>query len=79
MTKYRALVGLTVPQDKHEEARIIKARDAGTPIPAEERKMSRFEPGEEIDYVPEISLDWLLKQGLIEPVEEEENDTVRKR
>lgn len=66
--QYRALVGLTVPVDAKEDARIRKANEAGAPIPHEERRMAEVAVGDVAAYIPEKSLPWLLEQGLIEEV-----------
>jgi len=70
MTRYRVLVGLTVPVDAREDARIRKARDAGNPLPHEERHTVRVEAGVIADYIPALSLPWLLAQGKVEEVPE---------
>jgi len=71
MTKYRALTGLSLPANAEETARIIAARDRGEPLPMEERDMVRVEEGEVIEYVPDVSLLWLLEQNLIEEVDDD--------
>lgn len=68
--KYRALVGLSVPVDEKEDTRIRAARDAGAPLPMEERRMRRYEPGEVADFIPELSVGWLLEQGCIEETDD---------
>jgi hypothetical protein len=69
--KYRALTGLTLPANTREAERIRKAREAGAPIPFEERRLVRVEAGEVAEFIPDVSLGWLLEQRLVEPVEEE--------
>ena len=59
--------------------RIIAARDAGTPLPMDERKMKRFAVGEEITFLPEASAVWLLEQGAIEEIAEEREPRRSKR
>lgn len=77
MPVYRALNGLTIPVDRQEVDRILKAREdfeAGlreTPLPYEDRQLVTYEPGDVIDYVPEESLEWLLEQGQIEEVKDD--------
>ena len=71
MPKYRALTGLTVPWDEAEDARIREAREAGTPIPHEERKLRSVPAGRVARYIPELSVPWLLEQGHIEVVDDD--------
>lgn len=68
MIKYRIVTGLMVPENAKEERRLVAARDKGEPIPGEERKMTRLEPGELVEWLPETSLPWLLEQGKVEEV-----------
>lgn len=65
MTKYRALVDLSVPVDQAEVDRIKAARDAGTPLNFEDRQMRQIKGGELAD-IPNESVSWLLEQNLIE-------------
>lgn len=69
---YRATVGLSLPVDEAETARLLEAKERGQPIPMEDRRMVFVEAGEIVPYVPEISLPWLLDNGCI--VEEEGDD-----
>lgn len=69
--KYRAVVGLTVPVNEAEDARIRAASRTGKPIPHDERRTVRVEAGEVADYIPELSIPWLLDQRLIEEVADE--------
>lgn len=64
--RYRALVGVDAPESEAEAERILQARRDGTPLPAEERRMVRYEAGDIADFIPEASAVWLLQQGLIE-------------
>jgi hypothetical protein len=64
--RYRALVGLDVPENEYETARIIEAARNKAALPPEERRMVRFEAGDILDYVPETSIPWLTEQHAIE-------------
>lgn len=69
---YRAVVGLRIPRDQKEVDRIVAARDAGQSIPHHERDTVDYQPGDIVPFIPEVSLAWLLEQGKVEQVEEEE-------
>lgn len=64
--RYRALVGLDIPEDEAETARIVEAARVGAPLPSEERRMAHHDVGAILEYVPEESLPWLLEQGAVE-------------
>lgn len=69
MTRYRALVELTVPVDEKEASRLFKLTAEGvTDIP--DRKMKTVTAGTIAEYIPAKSIPWLLEQGYIEKVEE---------
>lgn len=72
--RYRALNGITVPENEAETQRIMAASDAGEPLPFEERRTIRYEIGDEVEYIPAISLPWLLEQGQIEEIPEVQAD-----
>jgi len=66
--QYRALVELYLPKNEAETKRILAARAANMPIPFAERDMVVYQSGDEIDYVPEVSLMSLLEQNQIEEI-----------
>lgn len=70
MSRYRALVGLSYPTDPAVLARLA----AGEDVPLGERRMRHVEAGAVVDDLPATSLPWLLGDGLIEAVVEEEHE-----
>jgi hypothetical protein len=58
----RALVGLSYPSDPEIVARL----EGGEQIPEDERGNRTVEAGDVVQDIPESSIKWLLKQGLIE-------------
>lgn len=60
--KYVTRRGLNYPTDPQ----IIARLQAGENIPFEERGLKWVEEGEVVDDIPEVSVPWLLEQGLIE-------------
>lgn len=67
MKKYRALVGLTFPAT----AKDLELKRRGQPC-----RFLRVEADEITENIPESSLPWLLRDGLIEEVKD---DPIRKR
>jgi len=63
--RYRVLVGLNYPTSPSVLTRLA----AGEDVPREQRHETRAEPGDIVDDLPEMSVKWLLKKGIIEEVE----------
>ena len=63
--KYRALTDLYYPTSPA----VLKRLAAGEDVPFEERRVKHVAPGRIAADLPETSVAWLLKQGLIEEVE----------
>ncbi|MBF8255134.1 MAG: hypothetical protein HW375_41 [Anaerolineales bacterium] len=67
--QYRVLGTLTYPTDP----KVIKRIQAGEVVPMEERgPVKTVGPGKIEDDIPAVSVPWLLEQGYIEVVVEEE-------
>lgn len=75
MPQYRALNGLNIPINQEEHERIVAARDARKPLPFEERRMTRYEVGDTVNFVPADSLHWLIAQGHLEELREPTSGT----
>ena len=53
---------------------IIKRLLEGESIPFEQRALKEVRAGAVVDDVPAVSVDWLIEQGYIKPVDEEVAD-----
>lgn len=69
--RYKVVTGLSYPTNPMA----VEAHRQGRKFDESKLNERRAEPGEIVDDIPVHSISWLLKQGMIELVEDEDGKT----